>query len=159
MNLKNYFVTKEQAESLKELGFKDNCLASYTENGELAFRPSFHHTEINAPLIAQAIDWLANELGNTVVIVDGSINPLSVDNGITALRKLRKRINVTVSLTFEVYQINKTYEDGHYLIITNESTYPESIQILYGECTDYNGAMYDDYAIRFISPSFEVIHE
>jgi hypothetical protein len=150
MDLKNYFVSKEQSESLKELGFKDNCLACYTENGELAFRPSFHHTEINAPLIAQAIDWLSNALGNTVT---------GVDSGINALKAIRKRINVTVSLTFEVYQKNKTYEDGHYLIITNESTYPESIQILYGECTDYNGVMYDDCAISFISPSFEVIHE
>jgi hypothetical protein len=150
MDLRNYFVSKEQSESLKELGFKDNCLASYTENGELAFRPSFHHTEINAPLIMQAIDWLSNELGNDVN---------GVDSGIKALKAIRKRINVTVTLTFEVYQRNKTYDDGHYLIITNESTYPESIQILYGECTDYNGVMYDDCAISFISPSFEVIHE
>jgi hypothetical protein len=150
MDLRNYFISKEQSESLKELGFKDNCLASYTENGELAFRPSFHHTEINAPLIAQAIDWLSNALDNTVT---------GVDSGINALKAIRKKINVTVSLTFEVYQKNKTYEDGHYLIITNESTYPESIQILYGECTDFNGVMYDDCAISFISPSFEIIHE
>jgi hypothetical protein len=148
--LKDYFVSQEQAESLKELGFKYSCLACYTENGELAFRPSFHHTETSAPLIAQAIDWLANELGHTVT---------DVDHGIYALKAIRKRINVTVSLTFEVYQKSKTYEDGHYLIITNESTYPESIQILYGECTDYNGVMYDDCAISFISPSFEIIHE
>jgi hypothetical protein len=150
MDLRNYFISKEQSESLKELGFKDNCLACYTENGELAFRPSFHHTEINAPLIAQAIDWLSNLLGDTVT---------GVDSGINALKAIRKKINVTVSLTFEVYQRSKTYEDGHYLIITNESTYPESIQILYGECTDYNGVMYDDCAISFISPSFEIIHE
>jgi hypothetical protein len=152
--LGDYFVSQEQAESLKELGFKYSCLACYTENGELAFRPSFHHTETSAPLIAQAIDWLANELGHTVTDVDNGI-----DSGINALKAIRKRINVTVSLTFEVYQRSKTYEDGHYLIITNESAYPESIQILYGECTDYNGVMYDDSAISFISPSFEIIHE
>ena len=150
VELKDYFVSQEQAESLKELGFKYSCLACYTENGELAFRPSFHHTETNASLIMQAIDWLSNELGNDVT---------GVDSGIKALKAIRKRINVTVSLTFEVYQRSKTYEDGHYLIITNESTYPESIQILYGECTDYNGVMYDDSAISFISPSFEIIHE
>jgi len=151
MNLKNYFVTKVQSLSLKELGFNESCLACYTENDELAFRPSFHHTEINAPLIVQALDWLSNELGSKIT---------DVDNGIYALKEnIRKIIDVTVSLTFEVYRKSKTYEDGHYLIITNESTYPESIQILYGECTDYNGAMYDDYAIRFISPSFEIIHE
>ena len=148
--LRNYFVSHEQAESLKELGFNDDCLACYSQNGELAFRPSFHSKETNAPLIMQAIDWLSNELGNDVT---------GVDSGFRALKAIRKRINVTVSLTFEVYQRNKTYEDGHYLIITNESTYPESIQILYGECTDYNGVMYDDCAISFISPSFEVVHE
>ena len=52
--LKDYFVTKEQAESLKELGFEEKCLASYAKNGELLFITSFHHIEINAPLIAQA---------------------------------------------------------------------------------------------------------
>jgi hypothetical protein len=148
--LRNYFVSHEQAESLKELGFKEKCLASYSYDGDITFIPSIHSTEINAPLIAQAIDWLSNALGNTVT---------GVDSGINALKAIRKKITVTVSLTFEVYQKNKTYEDGHYLIITNESTYPESIQILYGECTDFNGAMYDDCAISFISPSFEIIHE
>jgi hypothetical protein len=150
MDLKNYFVSKEQSESLKELGFKEECLAYYRENGEFTTNPSYKNIATSAPLIMQAIDWLSNELGNDVT---------GVDSGIRALKAIRKRINVTVSLTFEVYQRNKTYEDGHYLIITNESTYPESIQILYGECTDYNGVMYDDCAISFISPSFEVIHE
>jgi len=150
MDLRNYFVSKEQAESLKELGFKYSCLACYTENGELAFRPSFHHTEINAPLIAQAIDWLSNELGNDVT---------GVDSGTNALKAIRKKINVTVSLTFEVYQKNKTYEDGQYLVITTESTYPQSIQILYGECIGYDGLELDTTEIEFISPSFEIIHE
>ena len=149
VELKDYFVSQEQAESLKELGFKDACLAYYRE-GELILKPSYQDSNTIAPLIIQAIDWLANELGV-------SVN--SINNGIENLKAIRKRINVTVSLTFEVYQRSKTYEDGHYLIITNESTYPESIQILYGECTDFNGAMYDDCAISFISPSFEVIHE
>jgi hypothetical protein len=152
--LKDYFVSQEQAESLKELGFKYSCLACYTENGELAFRPSFHHTETSAPLIAQAIDWLANELGHTVTDVDNGI-----DSGIKALKAIRKRINVTVSLTFEVFQKSKTYEDGYYLVINNHSTYPQSIQILYGECIGDDGLELDTTEIEFISPSFEIIHE
>jgi hypothetical protein len=148
--LGDYFVSQEQAESLKELGFKYSCLACYTENGELAFRPSFHHTETNAPLIMQAIDWLSNELGNDVT---------GVDSGIKALKAIRKRINVTVSLTFEVFQKSKTYEDGYYLVINNHSTYPQSIQILYGECIGDDGLELDTTEIEFISPSFEIIHE
>ena len=154
MDLRNYFVSKEQAESLKELGFKFSCLACYTENGELAFRPSFHHTETSAPLIAQAIDWLANELGHTVTGVDNGI-----DSGINALKAIRKRINVTVSLTFEVYQYSKTYEDGDYLIIQRDDNYPVSVSIAYGQMIDNNGLSFDDDNVAFISPSFEVIHE
>ena len=148
--LKDYFVSQEQAESLKELGFKEKCLASYAKNGELLFIPSIHHIETNAPLIMQAIDWLSNELGNDVT---------GVDSGIKALKAIRKRINVTVSLTFEVYQSSKTYEDGQYLVITTESTYPQSVQILYGECIGYDGLELDTREIEFISPSFEIIHE
>jgi hypothetical protein len=152
--LGDYFVSQEQAESLKELGFKYSCLACYTENGELAFRPSFHHTETNAPLIAQAIDWLANELGDTVTDVDNGIN-----SGIKALKAIRKRINVTVSLTFEVYQYSKTYEDGDYLIIQRDDNYPLSVSIAYGQMIDNNGLSFDDDNVAFISPSFEIIHE
>jgi hypothetical protein len=148
--LKIYFVSHEQAESLKELGFKYSCLACYTENGELAFRPSFHHTETNAPLIMQAIDWLSNELGNDVN---------GVDSGIKALKAIRKRINVTVTLTFEVYQYSKTYEDGDYLIIQRDDNYPLSVSIAYGQMIDNNGLSFDDDNVAFISPSFEVIHE
>jgi hypothetical protein len=148
--LKIYFVSHEQAESLKELGFKYSCLACYTENGELAFRPSFHHTETNAPLIMQAIDWLSNELGNDVN---------GVDSGIKALKAIRKRINVTVTLTFEVYQYSKTYEDGDYLIIQRDNNYPLSVSIAYGQMIDNNGLSFDDDNVAFISPSFEVIHE
>ena len=148
--LKEYFVSHEQAESLKELGFKDNCLACYTENGELAFRPSFHHTETNAPLIMQAIDWLSNALDNTVT---------GVDSGINALKAIRKKITVTVSLTFEVYQYSKTYEDGDYLIIKRDDNYPLSVSIAYGQMIDNNGLSFDDDNVAFISPSFEVIHE
>jgi hypothetical protein len=87
--LGDYFVSQEQAESLKELGFKYSCLACYTENGELAFRPSFHHTETSAPLIAQAIDWLANELGHTVTNVnngiEGAIARKNIINRITSI--------------------------------------------------------------------------
>jgi len=150
MDLKNYFVTQEQAVSLKELGFKDNCLACYTENGELAFRPSFHHTETNAPLIAQAIDWLSNELNGIVT---------SINSGIENLKAIRKRINVTVSLTFEVYQSSKTYEDGEYLVIHEDYKYPVSVNVAYGQIVDSNGISYDDAYVKFISPSFEVIHE
>lgn len=152
--LGDYFVSQEQAESLKELGFKYSCLACYTENGELAFRPSFHHTETSAPLIAQAIDWLANELGHTVTDVDNGI-----DSGIKALKAIRKRINVTVSLTFEVYQYSKTYEDGDYLIIQRDDNYPLSVSIAYGQMIDNNGLSFDDDNVAFISPSFEIIHE
>ena len=152
--LGDYFVSQEQAESLKELGFKYSCLACYTENGELAFRPSFHHTETSAPLIAQAIDWLANELGHTVTDVDNGI-----DSGIKALKAIRKRINVTVSLTFEVYQSSKTYEDGDYLIIQRDDNYPLSVSIAYGQMIDNNGLSFDDDNVAFISPSFEIIHE
>lgn len=148
--LKNYFVSHEQAESLKELGFKDNCLAFYTENGELAFRLSFHHTETNAPLIAQAIDWLSNELNGIVTSIDG---------GIENLKAIRKRLNVTVSLTFEVYQSSKTYEDGNYLIIERDDSYPLSVSIAYGQMVDNNGSNFNDDNVAFISPSFEIIHE
>lgn len=148
--LRNYFVSHEQAESLKELGFKYSCLACYTENGELAFRPSFHHTEINAPLIAQAIDWLSNELSGIVT---------SVNSGIENLKAIRKRINVTVTLTFEVYQSSKNYEDGDYLIIQRDDNYPLSVSIAYGQMIDNNGLSFDDDNVAFISPSFEVIHE
>jgi hypothetical protein len=148
--LKDYFVSQEQAENLKELGFKYSCLACYTENGELAFRPSFHHTETNAPLIMQTIDWLSNELGNDVT---------GVDSGIKALKAIRKRINVTVSLTFEVYQSSKTYEDGEYLVIQRDDNYPLSVSIAYGQMIDNNGLSFDDDNVAFISPSFEVIHE
>jgi hypothetical protein len=153
--LGDYFVSQEQAESLKELGFKDNCLACYTENGELAFRPSFHHTETNAPLIAQAIDWLANELKTSI----NSVNINNIDDCIEKLKTLRKRINVTVSLTFEVYQYSKTYEDGDYLIIQRDDNYPLSVSIAYGQMIDNNGLSFDDDNVAFISPSFEIIHE
>jgi hypothetical protein len=153
--LKDYFVSQEQAESLKELGFKYSCLACYTENGELAFRPSFHHTETSAPLIAQALDWLANELKTSI----NSVNINNIDDCIEKLKTLRKRINVTVSLIFEVFQSSKTYEDGYYLVINNHSTYPQSIQILYGECIGDDGLELDNKEIEFISPSFEIIHE
>jgi len=148
--LKDYFVSQEQAESLKELGFKEECLAYYRENGEFTTNPSYKNIATRASLIIQALDWLFAELGTL---------SSSVDNGIIALKAIRKRINVTVSLTFEVYQSSKTYEDGQYLVITTESTYPQSVQILYGECIGYDGLELDTTEIEFISPSFEVIHE
>ena len=82
MDLRNYFVSKEQSVSLKELGFNDDCLAYYRYDGELIFKPANTSIENGAALIMQAIDWLSNELGNTVT---------GVDNGINALKAIRKR--------------------------------------------------------------------
>jgi hypothetical protein len=148
--LKDYFVSQEQAESLKELGFKEECLAYYRENGEFTTNPSYKNIATRASLIIQALDWLFAELGTL---------SSSVDNGIIALKAIRKRINVTVTLTFEVYQSSKTYEDGYYLVINNHSTYPQSVQILYGACIGDDGLELDTREIEFISPSFEIIHE
>ena len=148
--LKDYFVTQEQAESLKELGFKEECLAYYRENGEFTTNPSYKNIATRAALIIQALDWLFAELGTL---------SSSVDNGIIALKAIRKRINVTVSLTFEVYQSSKTYEDGEYLVIHEDYKYPVSVNVAYGQIVDSNGISYDDAYVKFISPSFEVIHE
>jgi hypothetical protein len=152
MDLRNYFISKEQSESLKELGFKDNCLASYTENGELAFRPSFHHTEINAPLIAQAKDWLLDELGVLTT-------SFTIDEGIERLKALRKKLTTTFTLTFKVYDHTKTYEDGEYLIVKRNEHFPISVSIAYGQIVDSNGLSFDDGDVSYITPSFEVIHE
>jgi len=148
--LKDYFVTQEQAISLKELGFKEECLAYYRENGEFTTNPSYKNIATRAALILQALDWLYAELGTL---------SSSVDNGIIALKAIRKRINVTVTLTFEVYQSSKTYEDGEYLVIHEDYKYPVSVNIAYGQIVDSNGISYDDAYVKFISPSFEVIHE
>jgi hypothetical protein len=150
MDLRNYFVSKEQSESLKELGFKEECLAYYRYDGELIFKSADAINVNGTPLIMQALDWLSNELSNTVTIVN---------SGIIALKAIRKKINVTVSLTFEVYQYSKTYEDGDYLIIQRDDNYPVSVSIAYGQMIDNNGLSFDDDNVAFISPSFEVIHE
>ena len=151
MDLRNYFVSKEQAESLKELGFNYGCLACYTENGELAFRPSFHHTETNAPLIMQAVDWLANELGSTIT---------SIDEGIDTLRDIRKKIDVTVTLSFEkFFPKNVVYSDGAYLVIVKNSDYPISVDVLYGEFISYDEAPFDMDIIEYIAKSFKVPNE
>lgn len=148
--LKDYFVTQEQAISLKELGFKEECLAYYRENGEFTTNPSYKNIATRAALIIQALDWLFAELGTL---------SSSVDNGINALKAIRKRINVTVSLTFEVYKSSKTYEDGNYLIIERDDSYPLSVSIAYGQMVDNNGSNFNDDNVAFISPSFEIIHE
>ena len=144
--LKDYFVTHEQAISLKELGFDKPCLAHYNNFGDFYISPN--PTNTNAPLIAQAIDWLTSELGMSVVYID---------NAIESLKALRKKVTVTVTLTFEVYQANKTYEDGNYLIILEDEYYPISVAIVYGQMVDSNGSSYDDEDVALISPSFEVI--
>ena len=146
--LKDYFVTQEQAESLKELGFKDDCLAWYRENGDFNTNLAYKNISTSAPLIAQAIDWLIGEL---------NIPYTNVDDGIVKLKALRKKVTITVTLTFEVYQSSKTYEDGNYLIILEDEDYPISVCIAYGQMVDNNGSSYNDEDVSYISPSFEVI--
>lgn len=145
--LKDYFVTQEQAVSLKELGFKDDCLAWYRENGDFNTNLAYKNISTSAPLIAQAIDWLIGEL---------NIPYTNVDDGIVKLKALRKKVTITVTLTFEVYQSSKTYEDGEYLIIKDNDNYPISVIIAYGQICMNNGIAFDDEDISYISPSFEV---
>ena len=145
--LKDYFVTQEQAESLKELGFKDDCLAWYRENGDFNTNLAYKNISTSAPLIAQAIDWLVGEL---------NVPYTNVDDGIVKLKALRKKLTITVTLTFEVYQSSKTYEDGEYLIIKDNDNYPISVIIAYGQICMNNGIAFDDEDISYISPSFEV---
>ena len=145
--LKDYFVSHSQAESLKELGFKDECLASYRENGDFNTNPAYRNISTGAPLIAQAYDWLYAEIGTL---------SSSIDDGIEKLRLLKKKIQFTINLTFEVYQKNKTYEDGNYLIVLEDEDYPVSVCIAYGQMVDNNGTSYNDEDVAFISPSFEV---
>jgi hypothetical protein len=146
--LKDYFVSHSQAESLKELGFKDECLASYRENGDFNTNPAYRNISTGAPLIAQALDWLYAEIGTL---------SNNVDDGIEKLRLLRKKIQFTINLTFEVYQVGKTYEDGNYLIIREGENYPVSICFAYGQMVDIDGVGFDDEDVSYISPSFEVI--
>ena len=146
--LKDYFVTQEQAVSLKELGFKDECLAWYRENGDFNTNLAYKNISTSAPLIAQAIDWLVGEL---------NVPYTNVDDGIVKLRLLRKKVTITVTLTFEVYQSSKTYEDGNYLIILEDEDYPISVCIAYGQMVDNNGTNYNDEDVAYISPSFEII--
>ena len=146
--LKDYFVSQEQAVSLKELGFKDECLAWYRENGDFNTNLAYKNISTSAPLIAQAIDWLTGEL---------NVPFTSVNDGIEKLKALRKKIILTVTLTFEVYQVGKTYEDGNYLIIREGENYPVSICFAYGQMVDIDGVGFDDEDVSYISPSFEVI--
>lgn len=146
--LKDYFVSQEQAVSLKELGFKDECLAWYRENGDFNTNLAYKNISTSAPLIAQAYDWLYAEIGTL---------SSSIDDGIEKLRLLRKKVTVTVTLTFEVYQVGKTYEDGNYLIIREGENYPVSICFAYGQMVDIDGVGFDDEDVSYISPSFEVI--
>jgi hypothetical protein len=146
--LKDYFVTQEQAVSLKELGFKDECLAWYRENGEFNTNPAYRNIATSAPLIAQAIDWLTGELG---------VGVININSAIENLRLSKKKIQFTINLTFEVYQASKTYEDGNYLIIRENENYPVSICFAYGQMVDIDGVGFDDEDVSYISPSFEVI--
>lgn len=146
--LKDYFVTQEQAVSLKELGFKDDCLAWYRENGDFNTNLAYKNISTNAPLIAQAIDWLTGELG---------VGVININSAIENLRLSKKKIQFTINLTFEVYQSSKTYEDGNYLIIRENENYPVSICFAYGQMVDIDGVGFDDEDVSYISPSFEVI--
>jgi hypothetical protein len=146
--LKDYFVTQEQAVSLKELGFKDECLAWYRENSEFNTNPAYRNISTSAPLIAQAIDWLTGELG---------VGVININSAIENLRLSKKKIQFTINLTFEVYQASKTYEDGNYLIIRENENYPVSICFAYGQMVDIDGVGFDDEDVSYISPSFEVI--
>ena len=146
--LKDYFVSQEQAVSLKELGFKDECLAWYRENGDFNTNLAYKNISTSAPLIVQAYDWLYAEIGTL---------SSSIDEGIEKLKLLRKKVTVTVTLTFEVYQVGKTYEDGNYLIIREGENYPVSICFAYGQMVDIDGVGFDDEDVSYISPSFEVI--
>ena len=148
--LKDYFVTQEQAESLKELGFKDDCLAWYRENGDFNTNLAYKNISTSAPLIAQAMDWLLDELGVLT-------KSFTVDEGIERLKALRKKLTITVTLSFKVYDHTKTYEDGEYLIIKDNDNYPISVIIAYGQICMNNGIAFDDEDISYISPSFEVI--
>lgn len=147
--LKDYFVSREQAESLKELGFKDECLAWYRENGDFNTNPAYKHLSTNAPLIAQAMDWLLDELGVLT-------KSFTVDEGIERLKSLRKKLTITITLSFKVYDHTKTYEDGEYLVVKKDEYFPISVAIVYGQMIDSNGSSYDDEDVSYISPSFEV---
>jgi len=85
------------------------------------------------------------------------ISRSSIDEGIKTLKALRKKVTITVTLTFEVYQVSKTYEDGNYLIIREGENYPVSICFAYGQMVDIDGVGFDDEDVSYISPSFEVI--
>ena len=146
--LKDYFVSHSQAISLKELGFKDDCLAWYRDIGDFNTNPAYKNISTGAPLIAQALDWLYAEIGTL---------SNNVDDGIEKLKALRKKIQFTINLTFEVYQVGKTYEDGNYLIIRENENYPVSICFAYGQMVDIDGVGFDDEDVSYISPSFEVI--
>lgn len=146
--LRNYFVTQEQAWSLKELGFKEKCLGYYKKDGEFTHDSFSDYIAINVPLIAQAYDWLCAELGTI---------SNTVDNGIEKLILLRNKINITVNLTFEIYQSSKTYDDGDYLIIKEDEDYPITVTIVYGQMIDINGSSFDDNDVVYISPSFVII--
>lgn len=146
--LRDYFVTQEQAWSLKELGFKEECLAYYKKDGEFTHDSSSSYIAINVPLIAQAFDWLYAELGTF---------SNTVNDGIEKLILLRNKIQFTINLTFEVYQSKKTYDDGDYLIIKEDEDYPITVTIAYGEMIDINGLSFEDDDVAYISPSFVVI--
>jgi hypothetical protein len=151
MDLKNYFVSKEQSESLKELGFNEDCLAYYRYDGELILKPANAISENGTPLIMQAIDWLANELDSRIT---------SIDDGIDTLKDIRRKIDVTVTLTFEkFFPKNVVYSDGAYLVMIRNNKYPISVDVLYGEFISYDETPFDMDIIEYIAKSFKFTNE
>lgn len=148
--LKDYFVTFDQAVSLKELGFEMQCLAQYSKYGVFFTNNTSTPDSTPAPLILQALEWLSEESGSVQTDLNEAINALKVQNS---------KVYITVPLTFEIYKPKFIYSDCNYLVIDNKSNYPKSIRILYGECVDDYGIAIDDTNFLYISPSFEVNYE
>jgi hypothetical protein len=99
----------------------------------------------------QAIDWLANELDSRIT---------SIDEGIDTLKDIRRKIDVTVTLTFEkFFPKNVVYSDGAYLVMIRNNKYPVSVDVLYGEFISYDETPFDMDIIEYIAKSFKVSNE
>jgi hypothetical protein len=75
--MKNEFVTYEQALALKELGFKEDCLASYYHAGKrLGIGEYINHGNytILAPLYHQAFRWFRERYGLEVILCPDALN-------------------------------------------------------------------------------------
>jgi len=54
--MKKYFVTKEKAIELHQLGFNEACLGCFYEDGQFAYHPD-SDAVVDAPLYSQAFEW------------------------------------------------------------------------------------------------------